>query len=127
VSLRGWFSEGLETSELLEARTLLADLRVESLKRWGKKDRLGQLLVAQTGKIAAVDSKTIMLVLADHASRTLRDRFGGLGLACTRFRWKTIRYGIFLGASECDLVISARPRLRSGWRHSALRAEYAAR
>jgi hypothetical protein len=26
VPLRGWFSEGLETSDLLEARTLLADL-----------------------------------------------------------------------------------------------------
>ena len=26
VPLRGWFSEGLETSDILEARTLLADL-----------------------------------------------------------------------------------------------------
>jgi hypothetical protein len=26
VSLRGWFSEGLETSDLLEGGTLLADL-----------------------------------------------------------------------------------------------------
>jgi hypothetical protein len=26
VPLRSWFSEGLETSDLLEARTLLADL-----------------------------------------------------------------------------------------------------
>jgi hypothetical protein len=26
VPLRGWFSVGLETSELVEARTLLADL-----------------------------------------------------------------------------------------------------
>ena len=38
---------------------------VESLKRWGKKDRLGQLLMANTGKIAPVDKKTFTLELAE--------------------------------------------------------------
>jgi peptide/nickel transport system substrate-binding protein len=37
---------------------------VESLKRWGKKDRFGQLLMAHTGKIAPVDKKTFTLELA---------------------------------------------------------------
>jgi peptide/nickel transport system substrate-binding protein len=38
---------------------------VESLKRWGKRDRFGQLLMAHTGKIAPVDSKTFTLELAE--------------------------------------------------------------
>jgi len=38
---------------------------VESLKRWGKKDRFGQLLMAHTGKIAPVDKKTFTLELAE--------------------------------------------------------------
>jgi len=38
---------------------------VESLKRWGKKDRFGQLLLAHTGKIAPVDKKTFTLELAE--------------------------------------------------------------
>src|SRR5882724_11881841 len=38
---------------------------VESLKRWGKRDRFGQLLMANTGKIAPVDSKTFTLELAE--------------------------------------------------------------
>jgi peptide/nickel transport system substrate-binding protein len=38
---------------------------VESLKRWGKKDRFGQLLMAHTGKIAPVDTKTFTLELAE--------------------------------------------------------------
>jgi peptide/nickel transport system substrate-binding protein len=38
---------------------------VESLKRWGKKDRFGQLLIAHTEKIAAVDKKTFTLSLAE--------------------------------------------------------------
>jgi peptide/nickel transport system substrate-binding protein len=37
---------------------------VESLKRWGKKDRFGQLLMAHTGKIAPVDKKAFTLELA---------------------------------------------------------------
>jgi peptide/nickel transport system substrate-binding protein len=39
---------------------------VESLKRWGKKDRFGRLLMAHTGKIAPVDQKTFTLELAEH-------------------------------------------------------------
>ncbi len=38
---------------------------VESLKRWGKKDRFGQLLMAHTGKIAPVDNATFTLELAE--------------------------------------------------------------
>ncbi len=38
---------------------------VESLKRWGKKDRFGQLLMAHTAKIAWVDTKTFTLELAE--------------------------------------------------------------
>jgi peptide/nickel transport system substrate-binding protein len=38
---------------------------VESLKRWGRKDRFGQLLMAHTGKIVPVDSKTFVLELAE--------------------------------------------------------------
>jgi peptide/nickel transport system substrate-binding protein len=38
---------------------------VESLKRWGKKDRFGQLLMAHTGRIVPVDQKTFTLELAE--------------------------------------------------------------
>jgi peptide/nickel transport system substrate-binding protein len=38
---------------------------VESLKRWGKKDRFGQLLIAHTEKIAPVDKRTFTLSLAE--------------------------------------------------------------
>ena len=38
---------------------------VESLKRWGKKDRFGKLLMAHTEKIVPVDQKTFTLELAE--------------------------------------------------------------
>jgi peptide/nickel transport system substrate-binding protein len=38
---------------------------VESLKRWGKKDRFGRLLMAHTGRIVPVDKKTFTLELAE--------------------------------------------------------------
>jgi peptide/nickel transport system substrate-binding protein len=38
---------------------------VESLKRWGKKDRLGGLLMAHTAKLAPADKKTFALELAE--------------------------------------------------------------
>jgi hypothetical protein len=38
---------------------------VESLKRWGKKNRFGQLLMAHAGKITSVDKKTFTLELAE--------------------------------------------------------------
>jgi peptide/nickel transport system substrate-binding protein len=44
---------------------------VESLKRWGKKDRFGQLLMAHTGKIAPVDQKTFTLELAERFGAVL--------------------------------------------------------
>src|SRR5882757_8426252 len=48
-----------------DGQPVLSEDCVESLKRWGKKDRLGQLLMAHTGKIAAVDSRTFTLQLAE--------------------------------------------------------------
>jgi len=48
-----------------DGKPVLSEDCVESLKRWGKKDRLGQLLMAHTARIAAVDSKTFMLALAE--------------------------------------------------------------
>src|SRR3984893_2878870 len=47
-----------------DGKPVLSEDCLESLKRWGKKDRLGQLLMAHMGKIAAVDSKTFTLQLA---------------------------------------------------------------
>ena len=38
---------------------------VESLKRWGRNDRFGQLLLAHTAKIVPVDKKTFTLELAE--------------------------------------------------------------
>jgi peptide/nickel transport system substrate-binding protein len=38
---------------------------IESLKRWGKKDRFGQLLMAHTGKLASLDKRTFTLELAE--------------------------------------------------------------
>ena len=48
-----------------DGQPVQSDDCVESLKRWGKKDRLGQLLMAHTGKIAPVDNKTFTLELAE--------------------------------------------------------------
>ena len=39
---------------------------VESLRRWAKNNRFGQLLMAHTGKIAPVDKNTFTLELAEH-------------------------------------------------------------
>jgi peptide/nickel transport system substrate-binding protein len=47
-----------------DGNPVLSEDCVESLKRWGKKDRLGQLLMAHTGNIAPVDRKTFALDLA---------------------------------------------------------------
>ena len=48
-----------------DGKPVLSEDCVESLKRWGKKDRLGQLLMAHTARVAPVDSKTFMLALAE--------------------------------------------------------------
>jgi len=48
-----------------DGKPVLSEDCVESLKRWGKKDRLGQLLMAHTGMITAFDSKTFTLQLAE--------------------------------------------------------------
>jgi len=48
-----------------DGQPVLSEDCVESLKRWGKKDRFGQLLMAHTGKVAPVDRKTFTLELAE--------------------------------------------------------------
>ena len=65
-------SDGLKYSFTLrdelrwhDGKSVLSEDCVESLKRWGKKDRLGQLLMAHTGKITPVDSKTFTLDLVE--------------------------------------------------------------
>jgi len=49
-----------------DGKPVVSEDCVESLKRWGKKDRFGQLLMAHTGKIAPTDNKTFTLELAEH-------------------------------------------------------------
>jgi peptide/nickel transport system substrate-binding protein len=49
-----------------DGQPVLSEDCVESLKRWGKKDPFGQLLMAHTAKIAPVDKKTFTLELAEH-------------------------------------------------------------
>lgn len=48
-----------------DGQPVLSEDCVESLKRWGKKDRFGQLLMAHTGKLAPVDKRTFALELAE--------------------------------------------------------------
>src|SRR5262249_52331920 len=51
---------------------VLSEDRVESLKRWGKRDRFGQLLMAHTEKIAPVDNKTFTLELTERFGPVLQ-------------------------------------------------------
>ena len=44
---------------------------VESLKRWGKRDRFGRFLMAHTGKLVPVDRKTFTLQLAERFGSVL--------------------------------------------------------
>jgi peptide/nickel transport system substrate-binding protein len=46
-----------------DGQPVLSEDCVESLKRWGKRDRFGQLLMASTEKIVPVDKKTFTLEL----------------------------------------------------------------
>src|SRR6266849_626361 len=48
-----------------DGQPVMSEDCVESLKRWGKKDRFGLLLMAHTGTIAPVDQKTFTLELAE--------------------------------------------------------------
>jgi peptide/nickel transport system substrate-binding protein len=48
-----------------DGQPVMSEDCVESLKRWGKRDRFGQLLMAHTGKIAPIDGKTFTLELAE--------------------------------------------------------------
>ena len=48
-----------------DGRPVLSEDCVESLKRWGKKDRFGQLLMAHTAKLAPVDKQSFTLALAE--------------------------------------------------------------
>jgi peptide/nickel transport system substrate-binding protein len=58
-----------------DGQSVVSEDCVESLKRWGRKDRFGQLLLAHTGRITAVDRKTFTLELAEPFGPVL----GGLG------------------------------------------------
>jgi peptide/nickel transport system substrate-binding protein len=46
-----------------DGQPVVAEDCVESLKRWGKKDRFGQLLMAHTARIRPIDKKTFTLEL----------------------------------------------------------------
>jgi peptide/nickel transport system substrate-binding protein len=48
-----------------DGEPVVAEDCVESLKRWGKKDRFGRLLMAHTARIVAVDKKTFALELGE--------------------------------------------------------------
>ena len=48
-----------------DGQPVLSEDCVESLKRWGKRDRFGQLLMAHTGKIAPVDKMSFTIELAE--------------------------------------------------------------
>jgi peptide/nickel transport system substrate-binding protein len=48
-----------------DGQPVVAEDCVESLKRWGKKDRFGRLLMAHTARIVAVDKKTFALELGE--------------------------------------------------------------
>ena len=48
-----------------DGQPVLSEDCVESLKRWGQRDRFGRLLMAHTGRLAAVDRKTFTLELAE--------------------------------------------------------------
>jgi peptide/nickel transport system substrate-binding protein len=48
-----------------DGQPVLAEDCVESLRRWGKKDRFGQLLMAHTAKIASVNKRMFTLELAE--------------------------------------------------------------
>src|SRR5215813_7042194 len=48
-----------------DGQTVLSEDCVESLKRWGRNNRFGQLLMAHTGKIVPIDKKTFTLELSE--------------------------------------------------------------
>jgi peptide/nickel transport system substrate-binding protein len=48
-----------------DGQPVLSEDCTESLKRWGKMDRFGRLLLAHTAKIAPVDKKTFTLELSE--------------------------------------------------------------
>jgi peptide/nickel transport system substrate-binding protein len=48
-----------------DGQPVVAEDCVESLKRWGKRDRFGQLLIAHTARIRPVDKKTFTLELGE--------------------------------------------------------------
>jgi peptide/nickel transport system substrate-binding protein len=61
-----------------DGQPVLAEDCVESLKRWGRRDRFGQLLFAHTGKIAPTDKRTFTLELGEHFGPVL-DALGKTG------------------------------------------------
>ena len=61
-----------------DGRPVVSEDCVESLKRWGKRDRFGQLLMAHTGKIVPVHKNTFTLDLAERFGPVL-DALGKTG------------------------------------------------
>src|SRR5260370_2726808 len=55
-----------------DGQPVLSEECVESLKRWGKKDRFGQLLMAHTGKIAPIDKNAFTLELTERFGPVLK-------------------------------------------------------
>jgi peptide/nickel transport system substrate-binding protein len=49
-----------------DGQPVLSEDCIESLKRWGKATRFGQLLMAHTDKIAPIDKNTFTLELTEH-------------------------------------------------------------
>src|SRR5262245_10293153 len=54
-----------------DGQPVVAEDCVESLKRWGKRDRFGRLLMAHTAKLAASDKKTFMLEVGERFVQVL--------------------------------------------------------
>src|SRR5436309_1999930 len=59
-----------------DGHSVVAEDCVESIKRWGKANRFGQLLMARIGKIAAIDKNTFTIELVEHFGPVL-DALGG--------------------------------------------------
>jgi peptide/nickel transport system substrate-binding protein len=59
-----------------DGQPVVAEDCVESVKRWAKKNRIGQLLMAHTGKIAAIDRSSFTIELAKRFGPVL-DALGG--------------------------------------------------
>src|SRR4051794_33442585 len=92
-----------------DGQPVLSEDCVESLKRWGKKDRFGQLLMAHTGKIAPVDKKTFTLELSERFGLVL-DALGKPSRATD------LNAQSMAGASTCWMLYSRKlTTLHANW------------